>query len=165
MRVGNGIDVHPFVDGGVSDRPLVLAGVTIPDAPGLRGHSDADVVAHAVADALLGAAALGDLGARFGVDRPEVADADSLELLADVVAEVTARGHEVGNLDVTVLAQRPRLAAHREPMRANLAAALGVEIDRVSVKATTTDRLGTIGRGEGIATWATVLLEATTPTR
>jgi 2-C-methyl-D-erythritol 4-phosphate cytidylyltransferase / 2-C-methyl-D-erythritol 2,4-cyclodiphosphate synthase len=120
VRVGNGLDVHPFAD--EDGRPLVLAGTTIPGAPGLAGHSDADVVAHAVADALLGACALGDLGSRFGVDRPELAGADSLRLLAGVVADVADTGYLVGNVDVTIVAQRPRLAGHREAMRAALAA-------------------------------------------
>jgi 2-C-methyl-D-erythritol 2,4-cyclodiphosphate synthase len=154
-RVGSGIDVHPFGD---DDRPLVLAGVRIPDGAGLQGHSDADVVSHAVADALLGALALGDLGSRFGVDTDELAGADSMVLLRDVVADVHGRGHVVGNLDVTIVAQRPRLAPHREAMRQGLADAMQVGVDQVSVKATTTDRLGTIGRGEGIACWATVLV-------
>jgi 2-C-methyl-D-erythritol 2,4-cyclodiphosphate synthase len=158
VRVGTGLDVHPFGDD--PDRPLVLAGTVVPGAPGLAGHSDADVVAHAVADALLGACALGDLGSRFGVDRPELAGADSLELLAAVVADVADAGYLVGNLDVTVIAQRPRLAAHRDAMRSALAASLAVELAEVSVKATTTDRLGTIGRGEGIAAWATVTVVA-----
>jgi 2-C-methyl-D-erythritol 2,4-cyclodiphosphate synthase len=152
LRVGQGLDVHPFSE--ASDRPLVLAGVEIPGAPGLEGHSDADVAAHAVADALLGACALGDLGSRFGVDRPEVAGADSLRLLAEVVADVAEAGYSLGNVDLTIVAQRPRLAAYRDQMRANLAGVLQVQVDRVSVKATTTDRLGTIGRGEGIAAWA-----------
>jgi 2-C-methyl-D-erythritol 2,4-cyclodiphosphate synthase len=155
MRIGNGLDVHPFSD---ADRPLVLGGVTVPDAPGLAGHSDADVVVHAVADALLGALALGDLGGWFGVDRPEVAGADSLELLRTVVARIRDEDWMVGNLDVTVVAQRPRLAAHRGAMRRNIAAALDVDVDAVSVKATTTDRLGAIGRAEGIAAIAVVLL-------
>lgn len=157
-RVGSGLDVHAFApDGG--DRPLVLAGVRIPGAPALAGHSDADVVCHAVADALLGAAALGDLGGRFGVDRPETAGADSLDgLLKLVVADVAAAGYVVGNLDVTVVAQTPRLADHRRAMRDNLARVLRVDLDAVSVKATTTDRLGSIGRAEGIAAWATCLV-------
>ena len=153
VRVGTGLDVHPFAD---QPRPLVLGGVTVPDGPGLAGHSDADVVAHAVTDALLGALALGDLGSRFGVDTPELAGADSLAFVRAAVADVRAAGFEVGNVDAVVVAQRPRLAAHRDDMRRGLAGALGVDLDRVSVKATTTDRLGTIGRGEGIACWATV---------
>ncbi|MEX2503541.1 MAG: 2-C-methyl-D-erythritol 2,4-cyclodiphosphate synthase [Egicoccus sp.] len=154
LRIGNGLDVHPFGDD--PDRRLVLCGVEIPDGPGLEGHSDADVGAHAVTDALLGAMALGDLGSWFGVDDPAVAGADSLGLLARVVATVADRGWEVGNVDLTVVAQRPRLAAHRDAMRARLAATLQVEGDDVSVKFTTTDRLGSLGRGEGIAAWATI---------
>jgi 2-C-methyl-D-erythritol 2,4-cyclodiphosphate synthase len=155
-RIGSGIDVHPFDDD--PSRPLVLCGVHVPDAPGLAGHSDADVGAHAVADALLGAAALGDLGSRFGLDRPEVAGADSLELLGVVVADLAAAGFEVGNVDLTLVAQRPRLAPHREAMRANLARVLHLDPEAVSVKFTTTDRLGAVGRGEGIAGWAVGLL-------
>lgn len=153
LRVGTGLDVHPFAD---QPRPLVLAGVTIPDGQGLAGHSDADVVAHAVADALLGSLALGDLGDRFGVDTPETAGADSLDFVRAAVADVRAAGWDVGNLDVVVVAQRPRLAPHRQDMRASVATAMGVGLDAVSVKSTTTDQLGTIGRGEGIACWATV---------
>ena len=150
VRVGQGFDVHGLVAG----RPLVLAGVEVPGELGLEGHSDADVVAHAVVDALLGAAARGDIGQRFGVDDPEVAGADSMGMLATVVAELAEAGWQPGNVDVTVVAERPRLAPHREAMRANLAEVLGLEVGAVSVKATTADRLGSIGRGEGIATWA-----------
>lgn len=150
LRIGQGLDVHPFAD----DRRLVLAGVEVPSERGLAGHSDADVVAHAVADALLGAAALGDLGQRFGTDDPQLAGAASLELLRVVVADLAAAGWEPGNLDVTVVAQQPRLAPHCEQMRANLAGALGIAQEAVSVKATTTDHLGSIGRGEGVACWA-----------
>lgn len=156
MRIGSGLDVHPFADD--PDRPLVLAGVTIGDSPGLAGHSDADVASHAVADALLGAAALGDLGSWFGVDRPEVSGADSLTLLRTVVDALAAAGWRVGNLDLTVIAQRPRLSGHRDGMRANLAATVGVDVGQVSVKFTTTDHLGAIGRGDGIAAFATVLI-------
>ena len=157
MRIGNGIDVHAFSE--EADRPLVLAGVTIASGPGLAGHSDADVVAHAVTDAVLGAAALGDLGSRFGVDLPEVAGADSLGLLRSVVEELGDDGDQrVGNVDVTVVAQRPRLAPYRDEMRAKLAHALRVEATAVSVKFTTTDRLGSIGDGEGIAAFAACLL-------
>lgn len=155
LRVGAGLDVHAFT---VEPRPLVLGGVVVPDGPGLAGHSDADVVAHAVADALLGAAALGDLGTRFGVDRPDVAGADSMRLLAAVVEDVAAAGWRPGNVDATVVAQRPRLGPHREAMKDRLATNVGVTPAAVSVKFTTTDRLGTIGRGEGIACWAVVTL-------
>ena len=154
MRIGNGIDVHAFDP--ASDRPLVLAGVVVPGGPGLAGHSDADVVVHAVIDAVLGAAALGDLGVRFGVDRPEHAGADSLRLLAAVVAELP--NHAIGNVDVTLVAQRPRLAPYRDEMRDRLAATLRTELGAVSVKFTTTDHLGSIGHGEGIAAFASCLL-------
>lgn len=158
VRVGTGLDVHPFAD---DPRPLVLAGVVVPDAPGLAGHSDADVVAHAVTDALLGALALGDLGSRFGVDTPELAGADSLGFVRAAIDDVRGQGWELGNVDAVVVAQRPRLAAHRDAMRASLADALGVDVGAVSLKATTTDRLGTIGRGEGIACWATAVVVRT----
>jgi 2-C-methyl-D-erythritol 2,4-cyclodiphosphate synthase len=156
VRVGSGIDVHPFDEH--ADRPLVLAGVAIPDGPPLAGHSDADVASHAVTDALLGALALGDLGSWFGVDRPEVAGADSLALLTEVVDRAHDDMWRVGNVDLTVVAQRPRLAAHRDAMRTNLAGRLHLDLDAVSVKFTTTDHLGSIGRGEGIAAWATILV-------
>jgi 2-C-methyl-D-erythritol 2,4-cyclodiphosphate synthase len=158
VRIGNGLDVHAFAEAG-DDRPLVLAGVTVPDATGLVGHSDGDVAAHAVADALLGALALGDLGTWFGVDRPQVAGADSLDLLAVAVDRIAAEGWRLGNLDLTIVAQRPRLASYRDAMRNRLATTLGSDVGRVSVTFTTTDRLGAIGRGEGMAAWATVLLE------
>lgn len=157
VRVGTGLDVHAFAS---ADRPLVLAGVAIPDGPGLAGHSDADVVAHAVVDALLGSLALGDIGSRFGVDTPETAGADSLDFVRAAVADVRDRGWEVGNLDTVVVAQQPRLALHRDAMCASLAEALGVATDQVSVKPTTTDRLGAIGRGDGIACWSTVVVTA-----
>lgn len=154
LRIGNGLDVHPFdPDPG---RRLVLAGVEIADGPGLTGHSDADVATHAVADALLGALALGDLGSWFGVDAAETAGADSLGLLDAVVTEITRRGWRPGNLDLTIVAQQPRLAAHRDAMRERLGAALQLDTDAVSVKFTTTDRLGFVGRAEGIAAWAGV---------
>lgn len=158
VRVGSGLDVHAFDDDPA--RPLVLCGVTIPGAPGLAGHSDADTAAHAVADALLGAAALGDLGARFGVDDPELSGGDSLELLRTVALEVRATGYALANVDLTVVAQRPRLSDHRDAMRTSLAAALDLDLAAVSVKLTTTDHLGAVGRGEGIAAWATALLRA-----
>lgn len=154
VRIGSGIDVHPF---SAQERPLVLAGVTVPDAPGLEGHSDGDVATHAVTDALLGALALGDLGSRFGVDAAELEGADSMKLLASVARDVFDAGWRTGNVDLTVVAQRPRLAPFRDRMRANLGDVLGT--DAVSVKFTTTDQLGSIGRAEGIACWATVLLQ------
>jgi 2-C-methyl-D-erythritol 2,4-cyclodiphosphate synthase len=158
LRIGSGLDVHPF--GEDPERPLVLAGVHVPGAVGLAGHSDADVVAHAVADALLGAVGAGDLGSRFGVDEPATAGADSLGLLRAVVDDLRRDGWRVGNVDCTVVAQRPRLAGHRQRMRDNLGDALAVSSTAVSVKFTTTDRLGTLGRGEGMACWAVALVEA-----
>ncbi|MFT5223298.1 MAG: 2-C-methyl-D-erythritol 2,4-cyclodiphosphate synthase [Glaciecola sp.] len=156
IRIGQGIDVHAFAGG--EDRPLVLGGVTVSAAGGLAGHSDADAPVHAVADALLGAASLGDLGDRFGVDRPEMEGADSLGMLAAVVTDVASAGWAVGNVDVTIVAQGPRLAPHRDQMRDNLARTLGIDRGAMSVKFTTTDQLGTIGRGEGIAAWAVATL-------
>ena len=141
----------------------MLAGVRIPCDAALEGHSDADVVAHAVIDALLGAAGLGDIGERFGVDEPEVAGADSMGMLADVVADVARAGWQMGNVDVTVIAARPRVGPHRDAMRGRLAATLGVEPADVSVKATTTDGLGSIGRGDGVAAWAVALLRPSVP--
>lgn len=158
MRIGSGLDVHPFSDDPA--RTLTLCGVEVADGPGLAGHSDGDVAAHAVADALLGAAALGDLGSRFGTDRPEWEGVSSLRLLAEVVHDVTTAGWLPVNLDLTVIAQRPRLADHREAMRERLAATCHLEVSAVSVKFTTTDRLGTIGRGEGVAAWCCGLLTA-----
>ncbi len=158
LRIGQGIDVHPF--DGDGHRPLRICGVEIPGAPGLAGHSDADVGCHAVADALLGAAALGDLGSRFGVDHPETAGADSLALLGAVVTDVADVGYVVVNLDLTIIAQRPRLADHREAMRRAIAGACHLDVGAVSVKFTTTDHLGAVGRGEGIAASATCLLRA-----
>ncbi len=157
IRVGSGVDVHPFAAG---PRPLVLGGHQVSATGGLAGHSDSDVLAHAVTDALLGSLALGDLGSFFGVDTPELAGADSMALLSTALAALSDRGFVVGNLDATVVAQRPRLAEHLPSIRAALAVGLQVDVDAVSVKATTTDRLGTIGRAEGIACWATVLVAA-----
>ena len=154
--VGIGFDVHAFDE----TRPLVLGGVRIEGAPGLAGHSDADVVSHAIADALLGAARLGDLGSLFPAD-DRWRDASSLSILEAAVAALREAGWAVGNVDVTVVAQRPRLAAHRDAMRAALARALAVSEERVSVKATTTDGLGFAGRGEGIAALAAALVERT----
>lgn len=154
VRIGQGIDVHAFTAD--SRRPLMLAGIRIPGEPGLAGHSDADVVLHAVVDALLGSVAAGDIGDLVGVDRPETADASSADFVTAALHRVRGRGFRPGNVDVTVVAQRPRLAAHREPMRARLAALLGLVTDDVSLKATTTDRLGAVGRGEGICAIAVV---------
>ncbi len=155
IRIGSGLDVHAFAEG----RPLVLGGVAIPGHAGLAGHSDADVVCHAVADALLGAARLGDLGMRFpGTERWR--DAPGAELLRAVAGLLAQGGWTIGNVDVTVIAASPRLAPHRAAMQDNIAAALGVPADAVSVKATTTDGLGFTGRGEGIAASAVALIES-----
>ncbi len=156
IRVGQGIDIHRFADD--DGRPLVLGGVLIPEGPGLQGHSDADVVLHAVVDALLGAVALGDLGARFGTDDPIYASAASSVFVAEALRLVGQAGWAVGNVDATILAQRPRIDPHRAAMTSCLADLLGVGLEAVSVKATTTDGLGMLGRGEGIACTAVVLL-------
>jgi len=155
LRIGNGFDVHALVAG----RKLVLGGVTIPFDRGLAGHSDADVLLHAITDALLGALALGDLGAHFPDTDPRWKDADSRVLLRQAMTLVSAKGYAVGNVDSTIVAQAPKLAPHVAAMVANIAADLGCEVERISVKATTTERLGFTGRGEGIAALATVLLE------
>jgi len=157
VRIGQGIDAHAFAEN-QAGRTLRLGGVDIPGAPGLDGHSDADAVLHAVTDALLGAAGLGDLGALFGSDDPRYAGADSAVFVREALARVDAAGWAVGNLDCTVVAQRPRLAEHLPAMRARLAELLAVEAAAVSVKATSTDGLGFTGRGEGIACLAVVLL-------
>jgi 2-C-methyl-D-erythritol 2,4-cyclodiphosphate synthase len=154
MRIGNGFDVHALVAG----RRLVLGGVTIPHERGLDGHSDADVLLHAVCDAILGALALGDVGAHFPDTDARWKGADSRVLLRHVASLALARGWRVGNLDTTLIAQAPKLAPHVPAMRAHLAADLACEADDVSVKATTTERLGFAGRGEGIAALSTVLL-------
>ena len=156
MRIGIGYDIHPFERG----RTLVLAGVPIDYDAGLAGHSDADVLTHAVIDALLGAAALGDIGQHFPSDDPRYRDADSLDLLRSAVGMVADAGYSVVNIDATIVAERPKLAPHIDAIRSNLAEALGVEVGAVSVKATTADGLGTIGRGEGIAAHAVALLDS-----
>jgi len=154
IRIGNGFDVHALVAG----RRLVLGGVVIPHERGLEGHSDADVLLHAVSDAILGALALGDIGAHFPDSDARWKDADSRVLLRHVASLATAQGYRVGNLDVTLIAQAPKVAPYVAAMRANVAADLGCDPGRVSVKATTTERLGFTGRGEGIAAIASVLL-------
>jgi 2-C-methyl-D-erythritol 2,4-cyclodiphosphate synthase len=149
-RIGLGFDVHPFVEG----RPLILGGVAVPDERGLGGHSDADVLTHAVADALLGALALGDLGHHFPDSDPRYRGISSLHLLGEVVERVRSHGGRIVNVDATIVAEAPRLADWLEAMRARLAETLGVEIDRVSVKAKRAERLGALGRHEGIAAMA-----------
>ena len=153
-RVGLGFDAHAFDPG----RPLVLCGVTVEYEFGLRGHSDADVGTHAVMDAILGAAHLGDIGELFPDDDPRYAGATSVDLLRQVVALAAAAGWRIGNVDVVMVLQDPRLAPYREEMVASLAAALGVGPDAVGVKATTTEMMGFTGRGEGVAAMAVCLL-------
>lgn len=154
IRVGLGFDVHPFDEA----RPLMLGGIEVPGSPGLAGHSDGDVLSHAVADALLGAAGLGDLGERF----PATArwqDAASAGILAEVARILQDGRWSIADVDATVVAQGPRIAPHRDRMIETVAAALAISPERISVKATTTDGLGVIGRGEGIAAFAVALIE------
>ncbi len=158
MRIGEGWDTHALVGG----RPLVLGGVTIPHPSGLAGHSDADALAHAITDALLGAAALGDIGRHFPDTDPAFAGADSLVLLAEAARRVRAAGWEVGNVDATIVAQAPRMAPHIPAMRARLAAAIGVDVDQVSVKAKTAEKMGPVGEGRAIEARAVALLVAAT---
>lgn len=155
FRIGHGYDVHRLV----SDRPLVLGGVEIPYEKGLLGHSDADVLAHAVADALLGAAALGDIGGMFPDTDPQYKGADSLKLLSLVAAAVRDAGYALCNIDATVLAQAPKLKPYISQMRERLAVACEIEVDAVSVKATTEEGLGFTGNGDGIAAHAVCLIE------
>ena len=155
FRIGQGFDVHALVPG----RRLVLGGVEIPYERGLLGHSDADVLAHAVTDALLGAAGLGDIGRHFPDTDARFAGADSLVLLAEAVRRVREAGYSVGNVDATIVAQAPRMAPHIGEMNARLARAIGVAVGQVNVKARTTERLGFEGRSEGISAHAVALLE------
>lgn len=155
LRIGHGFDVHQFAEG----RRCVLGGVDVPSERGLLGHSDADVLAHALADAVLGAARLGDIGNLFPDTDPAYEGADSMVLLSHVAELVRQHGFTIVDADCTVAAQSPKLSPYREQMRANLAIAMGVDVERVGVKATTTERLGFVGREEGIAAWAVALLE------
>lgn len=155
MRIGHGYDVHAFCEG----RPLILGGVDVPCERGLAGHSDADVLAHAVADALLGAARAGDIGTLFPDTDPAYEGADSLVLLARVAELLRARGFEIVDVDATVAAQAPKLAPHRDAMRANLARAMGIPVEHMGVKATTTEHLGFVGRKEGIEAFAVALID------
>lgn len=155
MRIGHGYDVHKLVEG----RKLILCGVEIPYTKGLLGHSDADVALHCVMDALLGACALGDIGRLFPDNDPAYLGADSLKLLERVVALVTERGYRIGNIDCTILAQAPKLAPYMPLMRSTLAAACGMALEDVNVKATTEEGLGFTGSGEGISAHAVCLLE------
>ena len=155
MRIGHGYDVHKLVEG----RKLILGGVEIPYEKGLLGHSDADVLTHALMDALLGAAALGDIGKLFPDNDDRFLGADSIELLREVTRVIREHGYTVGNIDGTVIAQRPKLAPYIQQMREILTQAMGTELDRVSVKATTEEKLGFTGEGLGIAAHAVALIE------
>ena len=155
LRIGLGVDAHALV----ADVPLVLGGVAIAFPRGLAGHSDGDVIAHALTDAVLGAAGLGDIGSLFPADDPRWQGADSLGLLRDAYARVRDAGYRLVNADCVLIGEEPRIAPYREEMRTRLADAVGVEADRINVRATTTDRLGFTGRGEGLAAEAVALLE------
>jgi 2-C-methyl-D-erythritol 2,4-cyclodiphosphate synthase len=156
IRIGHGFDVHAFAE----ERRLIIGGVDIPHARGLLGHSDADVLIHAVCDALLGAAGLGDIGRHFPDSDPRYKGIDSRKLLRHVSALLDERGWKVGNVDATIIAQAPKMAPHIPAMRANLADDLGIEAAAINVKATTTERLGFTGREEGIAAEAVCLILA-----
>jgi 2-C-methyl-D-erythritol 2,4-cyclodiphosphate synthase len=156
MRIGQGYDVHAFAD----NRKLILGGVEVPHDKGLAGHSDADVLIHAICDAILGAAALGDIGKHFPDTSADFKNIDSRILLRQVTGLIEDKGYSIGNLDATIIAQKPKLASFIVDMRQNLADDLGVKIDQVNVKATTTEKLGFEGRAEGIAAQAVVLLLA-----
>ena len=155
LRIGHGYDVHAFAD----NRRCIIGGVDIPYEKGLLGHSDADVLLHAIADSLLGAAAMGDIGKRFPDTDPAFKGADSIVLLKHVVKLVSEKGYSVNNIDATVIAQAPKMAPYIEQMRSNIAAALQVDVDCVNVKATTEEKLGFTGRKEGISAHCICLLE------
>ena len=155
MRIGQGFDAHALVKG----RKLVVGGVGIPFDKGLAGHSDADVLVHAVCDALLGAAALGDIGLHFPDTNPKYRNANSRTLLREVGKKIRAAGFKIANVDATIIAQAPKMASHTAAMVANLAADLEIDLGQVNIKAKTAERLGAIGRGEGIAAEAIALLE------
>ncbi|HZV81098.1 MAG TPA: 2-C-methyl-D-erythritol 2,4-cyclodiphosphate synthase [Geobacteraceae bacterium] len=155
MRIGHGYDVHRLVPG----RKLILGGVDIPHETGLLGHSDADVLLHAVCDAILGAIAEGDIGKHFPDSDPAYKGADSIRLLRHVMGLADARGYRIGNIDATIVAQKPKLAPYIEQMKQNIAMALSADPDRINVKATTTEELGFAGRKEGIAAYAVTILQ------
>ena len=155
MRIGHGYDVHRLVEG----RKLIIGGVDIPYEKGLLGHSDADVLAHAIMDALLGAAALGDIGKLFPDNDPAFEGADSMKLLARVAEVLGEKGYAIGNIDSTVIAQKPKLAPYIEQMRRRMAEVCGIDMEQLSVKATTEEKLGFTGSGEGIAAHAVCLIE------
>ncbi|MGL5792993.1 MAG: 2-C-methyl-D-erythritol 2,4-cyclodiphosphate synthase [Waterburya sp.] len=154
IRIGNGYDIHQLV----SDRPLILGGVNIPHSLGLLGHSDADVLTHAIMDALLGALGMGDIGHYFPPSDPKWQGADSLVLLQQVIAMIQSQGWQIGNIDSTVVAEKPKLKPHLKAMRSKLAQVLGVTVEQISIKATTNEKLDAVGREEGICAYAVVLL-------
>ena len=155
MRIGHGYDVHKLVEG----RKLIMGGVEIPYEKGLLGHSDADVLLHAISDALLGAAALGDIGKLFPDTDPQFKGADSLVLMAEVYRQIKEKGYKVVNIDATIIAQRPKMRPHIDAMRANIAKTLGVDIDCINVKATTEEGMGFTGEGMGISAHAVCLID------
>ncbi|WP_010308070.1 2-C-methyl-D-erythritol 2,4-cyclodiphosphate synthase [Kurthia senegalensis] len=154
FRVGQGFDVHEFAEG----RPLIIGGIEVPSDKGLLGHSDADVLLHTVTDAALGAIGEGDIGHHFPDTDPEWEGADSAKLLAYIWEKVEAKGYKLGNVDCTIMAQAPKMAPYVDQMRARIAQLLHADVDQVNVKATTTEKLGFVGRKEGIAAMATILL-------
>ncbi|MEK3979609.1 2-C-methyl-D-erythritol 2,4-cyclodiphosphate synthase [Psychrobacillus sp. FSL K6-2836] len=154
MRIGQGFDVHEFAD----NRPLIIGGIEIPYERGLIGHSDADVLLHTITDAALGAIGEGDIGRHFPDTDPDFKDADSAKLLEHIWKLVDAQGYKLGNIDCTIIAQKPKMAPHIETIRARVAELLQADVSQVNVKATTTERLGFTGREEGIASMATILL-------
>ena len=154
MRIGQGFDVHEFAD----NRPLIIGGIDIPYERGLIGHSDADVLLHTITDAALGAIGEGDIGKHFPDTDPDFKDADSAKLLEHIWKLVNARGYKLGNIDCTIIAQKPKMAPHIETIRARVAELLQADVSQVNVKATTTEKLGFTGREEGIASMATILL-------
>lgn len=154
MRIGQGFDVHEFAD----NRPLIIGGIEIPYERGLIGHSDADVLLHTITDAALGAIGEGDIGRHFPDTDPDFKDADSAKLLEHIWKLVDARGYKLGNIDCTIIAQKPKMAPHIETIRVRVAELLQADVSQVNVKATTTERLGFTGREEGIASMATILL-------
>ena len=155
MRIGHGYDVHRLTE----NRKLILGGVEIDFEKGLLGHSDADVLLHAVSDSLLGAAAMGDIGGMFPDNDPQFKDADSLVLLIQVAQRLSASGYKTVNIDATIIAQKPKMSPHIPQMRANIASALGIDVDFVNVKATTEEKLGFTGSGEGISAHCVCLIE------
>jgi 2-C-methyl-D-erythritol 2,4-cyclodiphosphate synthase len=157
IRIGNGYDIHQLVP----DRPLILGGVRIPHSLGLLGHSDADVLTHAIMDALLGALGLGDIGHYFPPSDPKWKGADSIVLLAQVLALIQAQGWLIGNIDSTIVAEQPKLKPHLKSMRSSLAKAMAIDLEQISIKATTNEKLGPVGREEGICAYAIALLVQT----